>query len=81
MKTTVHIPDALFLELKKLAARERTTVRALIEEGLAHVLEARNTRRDFRLRKVSFRGEGLQPQVSEGTWERIRELIYEGRGS
>ena len=31
--------------------------------------------------RVTFRGEGLQPGVAEGGWERIRDLAYEGRGS
>ena len=80
MKTTVEVPDALLDEAKRLAARQRTTVRALIEQGLRHVLSERTTERTHRLRKASFRGRGLQPGIQEGSWERIRELAYEGRG-
>ena len=81
MKTTVEIADALLAEARKLAARERRTVRALMEEGLRRVLKERGQRGRFRLRKVTFRGKGLQADVGEGSWQRIRELIYEGRGA
>jgi len=35
----------------------------------------------FKLRKVSFRGNGLQPQMAGVAWERIRDAAYEGRGA
>ena len=35
---------------------------------------------DFRLRRASFKGKGLQPQVQGADWERIRDMAYEGRG-
>jgi mRNA-degrading endonuclease RelE of RelBE toxin-antitoxin system len=38
MKTTVDIPQSLLDEAKKLAANHRTTVKALVEEGLRHVI-------------------------------------------
>jgi len=41
MKTTVDIDDALLEEAKRLAARARTTLRALIEEGLRRVVNER----------------------------------------
>ena len=81
MKTTVEIADALLTEARKLAAREGRTVRALMEEGLRRVLKERGQRRRFRLRKVTFQGKGLRPDVGEGSWQRIRELIYEGHGA
>ena len=81
MKTTVEIPDALLKEARRIAERESSTVRALIEEGLRRVIQDRRHQRAFRLRKVSFRGHGLQPEVAAGSWERIRELVYQGRGS
>jgi hypothetical protein len=80
MKTTVEISDALLDEARKLAAREGTTVRALIEQGLRRVLAERRRRGAFRLRKASFRGHGLQPDLAGAPWERIRDLVYEGRG-
>ncbi len=81
MKTTIEITDALLAEAKRVANNEKTSVRALVEEGLHRVIDERAGRATFRLRKESFRGEGLQPGFSEGSWEDIRDAIYEGRGS
>ena len=81
MKTTVEIPDSLLEEARRLASRERSTVRALIEEGLRKVVAERRHRAGaFRLRKATFRGSGLQPGVAGAGWDRIRDLAYEGRG-
>jgi hypothetical protein len=41
MKTTVEVPDDLLIEAKKHAAEHRTTLRALIENGLRHELGER----------------------------------------
>ena len=81
MKTTIDIADSLLTEAKLLAAQQETTVRALVEEGLRHVLEKRSRSEGFALRPVTFRGNGVRPQVREGSWERIRDLIYESRGA
>lgn len=81
MKTTVNIADPLLFAAKKLAAEEGSTLRALVEEGLRRVLERRKRPGKFQMRRASFRGNGLQPDVHEGQWERIRELVYEGRGA
>lgn len=80
MKTTVDIPDPLLDEARKVASREGTTVRALIEQGLRRVLGERRQAKAFRLRKASFKGKGLQPGAAGASWEQIRGLIYEGRG-
>jgi len=81
MKTTIDISDALFDEARKVAARERTTLRAVVERALRLALKATPTTRTFKLKKASFRGKGLQPGVAEGDWERIRDLAYKGRGA
>lgn len=81
MKTTVEIADSLLREVRKVAAREGTTVRALIEEGLHRTLEQRTAASRFRLRDASFGEGGLVPEVREGSWERIRDLVYDGRGA
>ena len=80
MKTTVEIPDSLLAAARRTANREKTTVRALVEEGLRKVLDERSGRPAFRLRKVTFRGQGLQPEVAGAGWDRIRDLSYEERG-
>jgi hypothetical protein len=81
MKTTIEISDSLLETARQVSRREKTTVRALVEEGLRRVIAERERSRGFRLRKATFRGAGLQSQVSEASWERIRDLIYEGRGA
>jgi len=80
MKTTVEISDALLTAARKVAEREGSTLRELVEEGLRRVLREKSVRKEFALRRASFRGNGIDPHVSEGSWERTRELIYEGRG-
>jgi CRISPR/Cas system-associated protein Csm6 len=80
MKTTVDISDQLLDEARRLASRERTTLRALIEEGLRRIVTERKRTGPFRLRKATFKGEGLQPAVAGSSWDRLREMAYEGRG-
>lgn len=80
MKTTVDIPQSLLKEAKKLAANHQTTVKALIEEGLRYVIGEHQRSKEFRLRKATFKGEGLQPDMEGASWENIRERAYKGRG-
>jgi len=80
MKTTVELSAPLLKEAKALAAREGTTLRALLEEGLRESVARRKRGRRFRLRDTTVRGRGLQPGVDLSNWEQIRALIYEGRG-
>jgi hypothetical protein len=80
MKTSVEISDSLLVEVRKLAAARRTTVRALIEQGLRQVVAEGKIRRRFALRRASFKGQGLDQDIEGGTWERIRERVYEGHG-
>ena len=81
MKTTVEIPDAVLEEARRVATKERTTVRALIVDGLRRVLAERKRKGKFRLRQVSFKGSGLHPDLAGAPWEKIRDTIYEGRGA
>jgi hypothetical protein len=83
MKTTVEIADALLNEARKVAARKGLTLRALIERGLRRTLdeEKEQARRPFRLQLVTFRGEGLQPEAGDGSWERLRSLVYQNHGA
>lgn len=80
MKTTVEIPDALLDEARKLAARQDSTLRVLIVEGLRRIVAERKRTGGFKLRKASYRGNGLQTEVVDAPWERIRELVYDKRG-
>lgn len=78
MKTTVEIPDALLAQAKAKAAREKTTLKALVAEGLVRVTSQKSARRRFKM--VTFKGNGLQPEFQGASWEKIRDAIYEGRG-
>ena len=80
MKTTVHIPESLLKEARKIACRENTSIKALIEEGLRRTIDNRKQNRVFRLRKATFKGNGLQSDVEGASWDRIRELSYGDRG-
>ena len=77
MKTTVEIADSLAEEARRLAAREGTTLRELIEAGLRAVLRERRQRSKFVLRDGSFRGEGRAPEFRDAGWEAIRDGAYE----
>jgi hypothetical protein len=80
MKTTVHIPDTLLEEARKIANLEQTSIKALIEEGLRLTIESRKNKVKFRLRKATFKVNGLQPNVAGASWEKIRDMSYGGRG-
>ena len=80
MKTTIEISDGLAREARALAQREKTTLRALVEAGLREVLKRRRRAAGFRLRDASFGGRGLQPEMTSGGWDTLRETAYEGRG-
>jgi hypothetical protein len=81
MKTTIEISDPLLEVARQVASQEKTTVRALVEEGLRKVIEERKQGVGFKLRRATFKGQGLQPQVAGASWEQLRELIYQGRGA
>ena len=81
MKTTIDIPDALLAEAQDLARRQGTTLKALTQEGLRKVIaEKKAKKKPFKLRDVSFGGDGLTDEFKNASWEQIRDAIYEGRG-
>ncbi|MBX7245029.1 MAG: type II toxin-antitoxin system VapB family antitoxin [Candidatus Sumerlaeaceae bacterium] len=81
MKTTVHIPDALFNEARRVAQNEGTTLKALVEEGLRETIARRGRRGTFRLRDASFKGQGLHPEFEGASWDKIRDAAYEKHGA
>jgi hypothetical protein len=80
MKTTIDLADPLLKEAREVARRDGTTVRALVEQGLRLAIAQRRRNAAFKLRDASFNGGGLRPEVEGASWDRIRELAYEGRG-
>lgn len=58
MKTTLDINDALLADAKSLAARQRTTLTRLIEEGLRLRLRAPSPSSTKAVRIPVFKGKG-----------------------
>lgn len=61
MKTTIDLSDALFESAKELARRRQTTLRALIEDGLRHVLgnSEPKVKRAFKLKDARVHGKAV----------------------
>lgn len=81
MKTTIEISDDLFERTQRLARRQKTTFRALTEEGLRLLLKKRDHSVGPLPDLVTFGGDGLRDEFSGWNWDRIREETYRGRGS
>jgi len=83
MKTTINIPDSLFDEARKVSRQEKTTLKALFEEGLRKAIAERRGRGSgkFKLRRAAFKGQGLQPHLTGATWDQILDISTEGRGT
>ena len=52
MKTTIEIPDPLARQAKLLAAERQTTLRALVVQGLEHMLSAKEVSAKDRAKKL-----------------------------
>ena len=64
----------LLEEARRAALRDGTTLRELVERGLRQVLQTRRSAGQFKLRKASFRGKGLQEPLRGASWDKLREL-------
>jgi hypothetical protein len=64
MRTTIHLPDHLFAQVKQYAARTGKTMTAVIEDSLRETLarQQQETRRPP-VTLTSVSGNGLQPGV------------------
>ena len=54
MKTTVELPDGLFVEAKKYAAEHRITLKLLIEGGLRQQLGSLNPQPEAKRRRIKW---------------------------
>lgn len=81
MKTTIDLSDELAKKAKAYAARENTTLRGVIEQGIRQVLRDDRTSGKFKLRDASVGGKGMQKKYQSADWVTIREAAYKGRGS
>lgn len=82
MMTTIEINDTLMLTAQQLAHQRNLTLRQVVESALQSFVEQEQERKaGFRLRKCTFRGNGLQADIQEGDWATIRAQIYDGQGA
>jgi hypothetical protein len=64
MRTTIHLDDTLYRDVKKAAAESGQTVTTLIQDALRQRLAGRKRGKGRkRLRLPTWRGKGLQPGV------------------
>ena len=77
MKTTLDIHDTLLLRAKRLSKRTGKPLRALVEEGLQHVLSKQGAEAQrYALPDCSV-GEATQPNPLESwSWQDVRDEIY-----
>lgn len=80
MKTTVEISDELLEKAKKLAVKRRTTLRAIIEQGIRNTIKEQQRAVKYVLPDMSVDGKGLQPEFVSKAWSDIRDAAYDGRG-
>jgi len=77
MKTTIDLPEPLFKEAKRVAARNgrpfRMFVITAIQERLKKLAESK--KKAFSLRDESFEGQGLNDEFAGKSWDEIREEI------
>ena len=79
MKTTIEISEKIMREAKKYAVQKGLTLKTVIETALRNMLDNKRPL-NFKLKKISFRGQGLQEGLQESDWSSIRGKIYKGRG-
>jgi len=80
VKTTVEISDSVMREVRRLAAREGTTLKEVLERGLRRALTESREAAPFKLRRASFKGRGRRAEFEDASWETLRKAAYEGRG-
>ncbi len=81
MKTTIEIADDLFERAQRVARKEKTTFRALTEQGLRLVLAGKHGKPKQLPPLVTVRGSGLTDEFRNASWDKIRDEIYRGRGT
>jgi hypothetical protein len=77
MKTTIDLSDALFAAAKRHAAKHGTTLRAVIEQSLAHTLREKSPPDGFKLRDASVGGKGLTDAARALSGSAWRDLANE----
>lgn len=76
MKTTVEIADPLLQKAKQRAARDGTTLRALVEQGLNHVLSKHEVPKKFELKIKGYGSGWLREEFRNATPDQWLEAMY-----
>lgn len=77
MNRTLDIADPLLREAEEKAARDGTTLLALVEQGLQTVLKLPEEPKPYRLVIKPFHGTGVRPGYENLTRDKINEIAYE----
>ena len=66
----------------KVSSREKTTFRALTEQGLRLVLKEKQAKpAHWKWQPLVVQGGGLTEAFKDATWQQIRDEIYRGHGA
>jgi Arc/MetJ family transcription regulator len=77
MKTTIELPDELFVAAKRRAAEDRTTLRAIVERGLRAQLRARRDRQPSQRRRAAIRWVTVNGGLPRGLDLRDRAAMHD----
>lgn len=81
MKTTIDLNDDLARRAKRLAERDGTTLRAVIEHGIRLAIEEHRTRASpAPLRDARVGGRGLTREFARANWSELRDAAYNDTG-
>ena len=79
MKTTLDIHDDLLTRAKRHARQTGRPLRALVEDGLWHVLSGASEHSSYRLPDMRVGDPDGPNPLEHLSWAELRDLIYEGR--
>jgi len=77
MRTTIDVDDDLLLELKRVAAEQRQSLKALIEDAIRSSLSRRNSskRGTDQQAVLTFRGNGVRPGVNLDSTSELLDVM------
>jgi hypothetical protein len=77
MRTTIDVDDDLFLELKKVAAEKRQSLKAFIEDAIRSSLSRRYTATPGTGSQtvVTFRGNGVRSGVNLDSMSELLDIM------
>lgn len=81
MRTTIHIQDDLFTDLKRIAAESGRTLTAVIHDALRESLARRVSSKRPALDLPVFHGTGVMPGVDLSDTASLMELMDQGDGA